>query len=133
MTYDEALEFFARYGNVTTDIDRLRRSVATPQQLTQAAKRATKPPHDQPLDVAAEAVSTVLAHYDGMDYPRDQNVVRERIVNEMIDFWQRGETYTYPYTRAEVRAAERRWVAEERVCPSAPNRSPWAIQLGVNV
>jgi hypothetical protein len=126
MTYDEALDFFARYGNVACDTDRLRNSVATDMQLSRATIRATQPPHDQPPEVALAAKNAVLDFYATLEEPTDPSAVREATVNRMIEFWERGETYTFPYTRAEVKAAERRWVDEERICATAPKRVPWA-------
>lgn len=126
MTYDEALDFFAKYGNVAGDPDRLRNSMPTPSQLKDAAIRATQPPFNQPNELAQEAALAVANQMELMEEPKDQSVVRKPTVNRMIELWEKGEVYTFPYTRAEVRAAEQRWVKEEWTCSSIPKRVPWA-------
>lgn len=128
MNYEEALDFFARYGNVSCDVDRLRNAVPTPAQLTAAVNHAINPPHDQSRELALAACRAVMDHLKLIEEPTTQTLVREDVVNTMIGFWERGETYSFPCTKAEVTAAERRWVAENRVCKKAPGKFPWELQ-----
>ena len=65
MTYEEALDFFARYGNVCGDPDRLRLERPTEQNLIDAVYVATNPPHNQPEEVAKAAREAILDHYNG--------------------------------------------------------------------
>jgi hypothetical protein len=129
MTLDEAFEFFANYGNVSAETERLRNTVPKPQDLQAAIEHAVRA-KGQPRELAQEAARLVGQHFDVFESPRDETIVRESVVEQMMSFWERGEVYTFPYTRAEVAAAERRWIAESRSCPAVPNRQPWVSQRG---
>jgi thiazole synthase ThiGH ThiG subunit len=128
MTYDEALEFFANYGNVARDLDRLRDSVATEGQLNAAVAVASG---NQPTELAEEAKRAILAHYAKLEDPKDQSVLRPDTVERMLELWGRGEAFTFPYTKAELDAAQRRWIDEGRSCPTVPKRVPWTTKRGV--
>lgn len=112
MTYEEALEFFARYGNVCCDVDRLRGSIPTLSQLESAVNHAISSPHDQPHEVAVAAAAAIQKETRLFEEPKDPTVVRPETVQAMLDCWSRGGTYTYPYTPAETQAAAARWAAE---------------------
>jgi predicted XRE-type DNA-binding protein len=70
MTYDEALEFFAEHGNVAHDIDRLRNTVPTRQQLMEAVGYAVDV-KGQPKELAQEAALAVANQMELIELSRN--------------------------------------------------------------
>jgi len=58
MTRQSALEFFAQYGNVHPDIEKLNREQPTKSELDAAVDRAVKV-YNQPLQIALDAAMAI--------------------------------------------------------------------------
>jgi hypothetical protein len=66
VTYDEAIEFFARYGGISSNPERLKRSKPTYPQLRGSVFHAKICGQEQK---ANEAMSAVLDYYESIRSP----------------------------------------------------------------